>query len=373
MNIVRVSFKCDINKPVLCKESVPVYLPFKYNILSLKNKSYKTQYNYMHSIKILFEFFEDQKINLQLEILKSNFSLILGKIDSLTMYLETKESKTKDASNPNSFLTKNNHLCRMRNFLEWCNLYFNNSSNDENRQIESIFNSHIVSFGYNSSYTSLEKKDIKNILDLAHPHSENNPFVKKNRVRNFVIILLLSETGLRLSELLKIKTDDFIRDGRKIYLRIVNRNIDKEDTRKNPPSLKNYYGIRTVGISQGTYELIDLYIQQHRKKNQHHSYLFTSDINGNPLAKNSVSNIFHIISIKLNLKFTPHVLRHFFSETMLEFLIEIKKIDMERAKDELRIICGWSINSNMPNLYTKNYISKLANNHNQERITCVNS
>jgi hypothetical protein len=54
---------------------------------------------------------------------------------------------------------------------------------------------------------------------------------------------------------------------------------------------------------------------------------------------------------------------------MLKYLIETKNIDMERAKDELRNICGWSINSSMPNYYARRYISLIANKHNMERVS----
>jgi hypothetical protein len=41
---------------------------------------------------------------------------------------------------------------------------------------------------------------------------------------------------------------------------------------------------------------------------------------------------------------------------------------MERAKDELRAVCGWSVNSSMPVYYASRYISRIANQHNLARI-----
>jgi hypothetical protein len=41
-----------------------------------------------------------------------------------------------------------------------------------------------------------------------------------------------------------------------------------------------------------------------------------------------------------SISFTPHLLRHHFAEQYLEYLIEQENIDMERAKDKLRDICG---------------------------------
>lgn len=41
---------------------------------------------------------------------------------------------------------------------------------------------------------------------------------------------------------------------------------------------------------------------------------------------------------------------------------------MAEAKDELRLIAGWSLNSKMPDLYAKRFISEQANAANLQRI-----
>jgi hypothetical protein len=41
---------------------------------------------------------------------------------------------------------------------------------------------------------------------------------------------------------------------------------------------------------------------------------------------------------------------------------------MARAKDELRTVCGWTIDSPMPLHYAAKYISRIANQHNLDRI-----
>ena len=58
----------------------------------------------------------------------------------------------------------------------------------------------------------------------------------------------------------------------------------------------------------------------------------------------------------------------YFAENMILSLIETKKMEIERAKDEIRTVCEWTINSNIPVLYTKKYFQFLANNHNLERL-----
>jgi integrase len=105
-----------------------------------------------------------------------------------------------------------------------------------------------------------------------------------------------------------------------------------------------------------------------------HGFLFTSEL-GKPLSKTAISDIFGKINSallaqnkRIFINLSPHVLRHTFADSFLQYLIEVRKMDMERAKDELRIVCGWSVSSVMPLHYASRYISKSANQHNLDRI-----
>ncbi|MBZ9632644.1 site-specific integrase [Salegentibacter sp. LM13S] len=370
MKIISVKFN-NSYKPILIKDFTPVYLPFKYTILKLKSKSFKTQYNHLYSIRLMLEYFESRNISFQSNILNSKFEELVENLENLISWIYNNESFTKQDQNL-SPTTYNNHLRRINDFLVWSIRYDQNNLNIDKR-IASLFKSHIINNNSNPGYKSISKGDLNKIFDCIHPSSISNPFASRNRLRNFVILLIFLDTGLRLAELLLIKTDHLIRDENQIYLKIFQEFSDPEDSRKTRPRIKNKFSERVIGLSQSTFEILDIYIQRHRKKNKKHSFLFTSDIKGNPIAKNTISYIFSTISKKLDIKFSPHLMRHNFAERMLQYLIEERKIDMPRAQDELRTILGWSYNSLMPNLYAKNYISDMANKHNMERISNENN
>jgi len=233
-----------------------------------------------------------------------------------------------------------------------------------------------------ASYKSLSSSDLASVKELLSLNSPLNPFRPRVRFRNLMIAELLLQTGIRLGELLKLKVDDFIHNEDRYYLRIANHANDPEDSRTAQPSNKNNLSFRSVAISLDLYEMTQVYIQHFRRPQRSgkkmklfHSYFLVSD-RGTPLSMVTVQSIFTQLQMKIRQTDTgkkefclsPHVFRHTFADRFLCFLLEIKKLDMENAKDELRIICGWSPSSTMPSRYANRYINSSANNHNMDRI-----
>ncbi len=368
MRILTIRLTNGSYKPVLLNKSLPVYLIYKFSILYLKSKSYKTQYDYLYSLKLFIAYYDTLGIQIQKELIAGKFQKIFNRLENFIVWLYNKNFNSGTQNKSVSHITYNNHLYRIKVFIEWCYRNYNNNSTPSLKSFQDLFQSYHISINQNPSYKSISNKELNFVLELISPQNENNPFAQRNRLRNYALVSLLMDTGLRLGELLKLKTDDILRDGKLIYLKIIDRNNDLEDNRRFPVQLKNSFGRRVLGISFLTFKALDEYILLHRKRNKYHGYLFTSDRNGNPLSRKSVSKIFNTISNLLELEINPHLLRHNFAERMLRYLIDVKEIEMERAKDELRVLCGWAPNSNMPNLYARNYISELANRHNIERF-----
>ncbi len=120
--------------------------------------------------------------------------------------------------------------------------------------------------------------------------------------RDALILEMLYATGVRVSELVSIKISDINFNNHSI--RILGKGSKERDV---------LFGTRCL-------ELLDMYINGGRKSlNKHNNlYLFLNS-NGNRLTTRGVSLIIDLIVKKsgLNIKVTPHVLRHTFATHML--------------------------------------------------------
>ncbi|WFN56082.1 hypothetical protein [Dickeya lacustris] len=148
------------------------------------------------------------------------------------------------------------------------------------------------------------------------------------------------------------------------------------------------------------YQHLIIYINKIRRQVAH-DFVFVSTVNNNaPLSYHSVYNLFTKIDKVIENKFskykkteyfdsvyniTPHVTRHTWAYLTLQKIYRDKyhKIKhnsrlsgfdfsiaglMSEAKDELRILGGWSHDSNMPDLYARRFLSERANIANINRI-----
>ncbi|CAL2103049.1 putative Site-specific integrase [Tenacibaculum sp. 190130A14a] len=344
--------------PIVFRNGSVEYQFIKYLVINIRNKSYRTLYNHALAYKYLVQYLYEIKKEDFVMLLKNNPESVLECLKSFDLWLN---DKLKSKTNFNIII---DNVC---SYLQWYFYYnrFNFNQNRLNNVIQNLkFSKYKIK--YIPSYNSLNTNDITRILNLCNPDNIENPFKHKNRVRNYLVFLILIETGIRLSELLLLRAIDFIRNDNLFFIKIDN-NINEKDIRRNTPSYKNSYSKRIISISDKTYLLFEEYLFYYRKNNGTIHYLFTSDQN-KPLSKSSVQGIIKEISKRTSIKFSAHTLRHYFAESMLEFLIDKKDLDMERAKDELRVICGWSFNSNMPSYYARRMISKMANKTNMQRI-----
>jgi len=356
----------------------PVLIPFIYFVLHLKGQSYKTLEGKLTGIKFLYTYFKEN-VNIDLDeqlIDKKKYSIILTELNSFIYWLTSHDQIL-------GIRSREIYIRAICEFLIWANKRYRGNT-EINKSITDLSNTFIRSLPNSppNSDSSLSKSQVGLVLKYSNPIITENPFrtiaVKE---RNFIIINLLLSTGIRLGELLKLKSSDIHELNTRFYLEVINRENESEDTRVDEPGLKNNQSQRIIDITEDLYNAIIEYITFHRRPIRNgkriklkHGYLFTSE-RGLPLSKGSVSDMLKklkasIIKDKNDFisDLTPHSFRHTFAEQFIENLIEIQGIDMERAKDHLRAIGGWSINSTMPSYYAKKYIAKSANAANIDRI-----
>jgi len=373
----------DRNIVLIIKQSgIPYLMPNVYLVTAKSNLSEKRLLNYATVIKRILRFFESLDINLDEAFASGDFSEIFKLIptffDQMAGQLELSDENF------------NLHVNVFKGFTIWAiNRYLTKTVKEFDRLKKLKLNNLTKCEDLFSSFILKEKKSRDqfkviddNVIDFILEMWE--PFAKKvtaHQIRNYLIIRVLFETGIRLGELLNLKTSDLIIENGITYVKIIDTFFP--DSRSDRAKLKNLQSSRIIALSESTSELIEVYIHNYRRhyypkieKKTSHPFLFTSKL-GKPLSKSNVYFIFDTLNVELKkvfatgVKITPHMLRHTFAYNFLKFLIEEKNLDMERAKDELRITCGWSPSSVMPQHYAGKYIWESANTHNISRINSI--
>jgi integrase len=167
------------------------------------------------------------------------------------------------------------------------------------------------------------------ILYVAHPLSESNPFTTLVRDRNYLLVKILYDTGMRVGELLQLKVEDINLAG--AYISIVRRHDDPEDIwRAIEPNAKT--NERDIPIQDDLVDLIRCYIVSERRrmvehlpKRKRHGFLFVSNkiTTGQPMSIKQLSNLIMKISkdkalayfieskgIVIKKRVSPHSYRH---------------------------------------------------------------
>ncbi|MCS6295377.1 MAG: site-specific integrase [Nitrospira sp.] len=282
--------------------------------------------------------------------------------------------------------TTNSYLSIVQIFLEWAARRYIPSTRTTTKAllantlcvIEGAFEASRLRGKAPARCIGLTQQEIKQFMAILSPTDPRNPFRTSHRIRNLLICETLYETGIRRGELLKLKVEDVtsLRDG--FYLNLVRRPDDKEDWRLNEPAQKTLP--RIVAITRELYELMIVYIRNHRRPKRQgrpiklsHSYLFVSE-RGFPLSESQVNYIIDTVE-KLRSpagnRAHPHAFRHSFCTMFLEHCAGVERLDEEASKDRLRQICGWAAGSTMPERYTANRLQAQANIMNRRRLEII--
>lgn len=254
----------------------------------------------------------------------------------------------------------------------------------------------------NYNFKSLTNEMMVRLYKIIRPDqtasiNTENPFsTKSHQLRNFLIVHLMMNYGLRVGELMLLTKRSIKKSlNSDSYSLIITNTDDEHDSRLRKPSIKNEQSYRVIKLDSMDYKFLMLYIEKIRYCNSS-DILFTSlKPPYSPLSYSSINAIFKMIELAFRTlhpiyfddtnidsiqKLTPHVCRHTWAYTTLAFAIKkyrneriqslkINNEIMQKALEDLRVLGGWSANSTMPGYYAKRFIVDNANLINLQRIS----
>lgn len=213
---------------------------------------------------------------------------------------------------------------------------------------------------------SLTEEQCVRLFEIVRPGSLDNPFHRDTQLRNFFMLLLYYELGVRKAEPLVLKGT---------HLKITNRSSifithtlnDLRDPRVDQPSLKTKSRLLPIGRVLAT--AADRLLRERTgnsiiaKAAKKTPFVILSTEDGRPLSLKSTYDIFVVLRERfpndLPPDFAPHHLRrswnHRFSIACSE-----AKIDPELADHIRRYVMGWSKTSAQPANYNQKYIEDQA-------------
>ncbi|WP_060511536.1 site-specific integrase [Pseudomonas sp. NBRC 111124] len=411
MKLIQCRFSTGQRVPLLVQAGnaapLPKLIPFIYVQLKLRHRAYSTAAAHLRAIQAFYSYAETRNLDVDEAIVACHFEAILALLDGYAIWLQSGRQAdnlvAQIGASAMAFLpridsrTRDQYLRLLKQYLSWCVARYiprarQNSTTMANIEvafvdvadvIERRFESHIINIRPDHArYRSLTDTQLQIIRTMIRPGALENPFPRRLQMRNWLMIELLLETGIRRGELLKLYTTDINQGSQHAYVSINDRENDPGDPRAEEPALKTYG--RTVGVSMQLYEVYEHYIQSERRPLREgkpmklpYRYLFISD-RGRPLSIRALSNVLDRVFLTIELAhpgllptLSAHDFRHTFADRFLAYLVEQRGHDLERATDELRRVCGWAETSAMPRRYASRYLAESANRHNAQRASAA--
>ncbi|UIJ81940.1 tyrosine-type recombinase/integrase [Rhizobium leguminosarum] len=185
---------------------------------------------------------------------------------------------------------------------------------------------------------------LRAVIDPDHP---DNPFEPQVRFRNFVIIRLLIDLGIRRGELLGIMLSDCDVTGPRGYITIHRRPDNVHDTRITPGA-STKTAARKLELSARTTQLVYEWIVHHRSKlpgatKAKGQFLIVSIPKGEPMSPSNVNKMFEALRRRvpgLPEEVAPHVLRHSWNDTFSEHMDKNGVSEEDEVKFRQKIM-GW--------------------------------
>ncbi len=198
--------------------------------------------------------------------------------------------------------------------------------------------------------------------DVIHPKHPDNPFRPSVRFRNYLLIRLLLELGIRRGELCGIKIHDCV-FGSEVFIQIHRRPDDPDDDRKTKAATKTL--ARELAVGGGLASLLHEWAVQHRPKlpvAREHDFLIVRLPDGEKMTLDNVNKIFRRLRqcvSGLPSDLSPHVLRHTWNDLFSDTMDRNRVLPEEEEKLRMHNM-GWS-SAQSAKFYHKRTVKRRSN------------
>lgn len=384
--LIQVEQHGDREVIVRCPEGLPSPEINLY-LMTYRECSYSYRLTMAYSIMRVYEWAKKQDIDL-VERIQSGEFLSFLEMQSLQSSLRFRSRAPTDTPQTleigkKTFIGESTYATRCRHVLAFLNYLgdvfagsrkltdpYRKNKRDFIARLSQLFKAHRALTIPNQRY-GLTEEQVHKLRWCVDPDNPDNPFQKRVRFRNQLIIDLLLLTGIRDGELLCLRPDALIRRPHGYVLRVTQNTTLDLDTRTNPPNVKTYE--REIPVTDRLAGMVDNYIVTERKQRGKAAakappYLFlNTKINPQPITISALVNLCNRVrkmEPKALKNLFPHILRHTFND----LLVLTTKLDPsgEEFKNIQRQLCGWSSTSTQGLEYMKRSREIIASRHLQE-------
>lgn len=205
--------------------------------------------------------------------------------------------------------------------------------------VEGLSNVNRDDVGRPEGLEAAAQKRLREVIEPGHPE---NPFIPAVQFRNYVMIRLLLDTGIRRGELLILKVLDCVL-GSSGFITVHRRPDDPEDDRSAKPATKT--AARVLALSGRMTELVHEWVVHHRARipgARRHPFLIVSSRDGRPMSLSNVNKIMSTLRQVSGLpkELTPHVLRHSWNDNFSD-MADRKGISEDQEIKWRARVMGW--------------------------------
>jgi integrase len=371
----------------------PLVVPLLYIAIRRRYQKSRTLLRDVRALRALYRWCEGvRRVPLDLDAhLSGGGTLSASDIEAFVRWLRigrSRRRKSEESASVSTGVLKpvslHNYVTPVRSFLLWSVQRYRpergrgpkaDALRDHTSLIDNTFDAVRIRGRTPELEKGMQQRELRELFDVAHPRHPDNPFRHRLRQRNALIVELFYQTGIRRGELLKLRVEDLLPDeDGNCFVRIHRRPDDPTDSRATEPGQKT--DNRVLAIHPSLFDALVRYVREERRPRRQgrpmkltHTFLFVSE-RGAPLAESQVNYVLGRLAkqcFRDRVKVHPHLLRNTFCNEFIDYCTEVEKLDEEGAKDRLRILCGWTAASAMPERYTRKRIQREANVFNIRR------